>query len=306
MIEVKNLTKQYGDRLAIDSLNFMVKKGEVVGLLGPNGAGKSTTMKIITGHMAATSGQAIVNGFDVFEEPLKVKKMIGYLPETPPLYLDMQVKDYLSFVAKLKGCKSADIDLLVKRALEKTNLTEVSSRMIQNLSKGFKQRVGIAQALVSDPEILILDEPTVGLDPKQVAEIRSLIQSLKGEHTIILSTHILPEVQASCEKIIIINEGVIVAQDSIDELKNSISGTKKLHLRLRETNGVKQKVESIEGVVKASLSGKQLNIDFNGNDSTVEEISNLIVNEKMGLLEMNCIENDLESVFINLTSRGPQ
>ncbi|MBC7741300.1 MAG: ABC transporter ATP-binding protein, partial [Bdellovibrionaceae bacterium] len=203
MIEVHNLCKSYGDRQAIDHLNFKIEKGDVVGLLGPNGAGKSTTMKIITGFMAPTSGEARICGFDVFENPIEVKKRIGYLPETPPLYTEMTVQDYLHFVAELKLVDGAKIKGLVDRAIGKAQLSAVRSRLIRNLSKGFKQRVGIAQALVSDPEVLVLDEPTVGLDPKQVAEIRDLIKELRGEHTIILSTHILSEVQATCNKVII-------------------------------------------------------------------------------------------------------
>ena len=192
MIEVSHLTKKYGDRVAISDLSFTIEKGEVVGFLGPNGAGKSTTMKIITGFMAPSSGQAMVCGFDVFENPIEIKKRIGYLPETPPLYTDMLVEDYLKYVAQLKQVPDSKIKSYVGKVLEKTQLTSVRSRLIQNLSKGFKQRVGIAQALVSEPEVLILDEPTVGLDPKQVTEIRKLIRELQGEHTIFYGFRIIP------------------------------------------------------------------------------------------------------------------
>ncbi|MGZ3826152.1 MAG: ABC transporter ATP-binding protein, partial [Bdellovibrio sp.] len=218
MIQVKDLTKDYGSRRAINKLNFSISKGEVVGFLGPNGAGKSTTMKIITGFMAPSHGNASIAGFDVFENPLEVKKRIGYLPETPPVYGDMYVRDYLRYVAALKQVPKTKIEASVDSALEKTNLVNVQKRLIGHLSKGFRQRVGIAQAIVSDPEVLILDEPTVGLDPKQVAEIRELIKALRGHHTIILSTHILSEVEATCEKVIIINNGEIVAEDSIQNL----------------------------------------------------------------------------------------
>jgi ABC-2 type transport system ATP-binding protein len=207
MIEIRELTKNYGPHTAIQGLNFTVNKGEVVGFLGPNGAGKTTTMKIITGFMAPTSGEVKIGGVDVFESPVEVKKRIGYLPETPPVYGDMTVRDYLKFVANLKDVPKAKLKSHVDDALAKTQLTTVAHRMIQNLSKGFRQRVGIAQALVSQPEILILDEPTVGLDPRQVAEIRDLLKALRGQHTIILSTHILPEVEATCERVIIINKG---------------------------------------------------------------------------------------------------
>ena len=304
MIEVKNLTKRYGDRVAIDSLNFKVNKGEVVGFLGPNGAGKSTTMKIITGHMAPSEGLVTVGGDDVFEKPIEVKKRLGYLPETPPVYMDMYVRDYLIFVAKLKGCESGKIKGLVDVALEKTHLTEVANRMIQNLSKGFKQRVGIAQALVSDPEILILDEPTVGLDPKQVAEIRKLIQSLKGHHTVVLSTHILPEVQASCERIIIINKGHIVAEDTLQGLTSRISGSKRVRLRLRKVNGVVEKLHSLSGVNQVQNHGQFMEIDYDGNENTVESISDLVVKDGAGLLELRHDDLALEDIFIRLTTEG--
>lgn len=304
MIEVSNLTKTYGDRVAIDALNFSVKKGEIVGFLGPNGAGKSTTMKIITGYMAPSSGKVTVGGDDVFENPVAVKKRIGYLPESPPVYMDMRVAEYLAFVAKLKGCDTKSIPSLVDAALEKTNLTDVSKRLINNLSKGFKQRVGIAQALVSDPEILILDEPTVGLDPKQVAEIRRLLQSLKGQHTVVLSTHILPEVQASCETIIIINDGKIVAKDSIDRLSNSFSGSKRLHIRIREEKGLLNQMSSIEGVKGVNANGHHLDIDYDGDEATIESISDLVVKNGSGLLELSPVSSGLEDVFIQLTSGG--
>ncbi|MCB9026671.1 MAG: ABC transporter ATP-binding protein [Bdellovibrionaceae bacterium] len=304
MIEVKNLTKRYGDRIAIDTLNFKVKKGEIVGFLGPNGAGKSTTMKIITGQMAPSDGQVWVGGDDVFEKPIEVKKRIGYLPETPPVYMDMYVRDFLTFVAKLKGCESKKIKTSVDLALEKTHLTEVSNRLIQNLSKGFKQRVGIAQALVADPEILILDEPTVGLDPKQVSEIRKLIQALKGHHTVVLSTHILPEVQASCERIIIINQGHIVAEDTLEGLTSRISGSKRVRLRLRKVNGVVDKLNLLNGVTQVNTNGNFMDVDYDGSDQTIESISNLVVSDGAGLLELRPDDVALEDIFIRLTSEG--
>ncbi len=242
MIEVRDLTKDYGTRRAIHQLNFEIKKGEVVGFLGPNGAGKSTSMKIITGYMAPTEGHALVAGIDVFENPLVVKRRIGYLPETPPVYGDMYVEDYLKYVAELKGIDSTKLVKFVDAAVEKTHLGPVRHRLIQNLSKGFRQRVGIAQALVSDPEVLVLDEPTVGLDPKQVSEIRQLIKELKGQHTIILSTHILSEVQATCEKAIIINQGKIVAQDSIENLEKMDRGQSRIYL------GIHWSFDKVEGI----------------------------------------------------------
>lgn len=304
MIQVKDLTKDYGPRRAIDHLNFSVEKGDVVGFLGPNGAGKSTTMKIITGFMAPSSGQAFVAGFDVFENPLEVKKRIGYLPETPPVYGDMYVRDFLEYVAALKCVPRDKIQNFVNNAIEKTNLGDVQKRLIQHLSKGFKQRVGIAQALVSDPEILILDEPTVGLDPKQVAEIRDLIKSLKGQHTIILSTHILSEVQATCEKIIIINKGKIVAQDNIHNLATMEKGQSRVQVRLRkDVPDMKVLLASIPAVisVQEGSSHKEWRISLQGGDEVVEAVSACLVTSGLGLLEFSPTKIDLEDVFIKLT-----
>lgn len=304
MIEVRNLTKNYGDRRAIDQLNFSVKKGEVVGFLGPNGAGKSTTMKIITGFMAPTSGSVTVGGYDVFENPIEVKRKIGYLPETPPVYGDMLVKDYLRYVALLKLTPRKDVPGLVDYALEKTGLQDVNKRMIQNLSKGFKQRVGIAQAIVSDPEVLILDEPTVGLDPKQVAEIRKLIHDLKGKHTIILSTHILPEVQANCEHIIIINEGKIVAEDSLTGLSSRLSGGRQLQVKVRRsTDQFLESLRSFNGVEAVNPSNGSIGITIGEGEDTVEALAEYIVNQKVGLLELTSKSAGLEDIFIKLTSK---
>ena len=303
MIEINNLTKSYGDRRAIDNLSFKVNKGEVVGFLGPNGAGKSTTMKIITGFMAPTSGEVKVAGFDVFANPIEVKKRIGYLPETPPLYGDMIVREYLSFVARLKGVASNNVKSLVDRAIEKTQLGAVSRRLIQNLSKGYRQRVGIAQAIVSDPEILILDEPTVGLDPRQVAEIRSLLQELRGNHTIILSTHILPEVQASCERVIIINEGKIVAEDTLSGLSQKMSGPSRVHLRVRRNaSGLAQAIKDVSGVSGVEVKGLTISVQSQASEEVVEMISELAVAQKSGLIELSQAGSGLEDMFIKLTS----
>lgn len=304
MIQVKDLTKNYGPRRAINKLNFSIAKGDVVGFLGPNGAGKSTTMKIITGFMAPSEGSASVAGFDVFENPLEVKKHIGYLPETPPVYGDMYVRDYLRYVAALKQVPKEKIENAVDQAIEKTNLGDVQKRLIQHLSKGFKQRVGIAQAIVSDPEVLILDEPTVGLDPKQVAEIRDLIKSLKGQHTIILSTHILPEVEATCEKVIIINKGEIVAEDSIHNLATMEKGQSRLHIRLRkEVSDMKYVLADIRQVLSVQLgaSHKEWNIDVQGGEDVVESISSRLVTNGYGLIELSPTKLDLEDVFLKLT-----
>jgi ABC-2 type transport system ATP-binding protein len=303
MIEVRNLTKSYGHRRAIDSLNFTVQKGEVVGFLGPNGAGKSTTMKIITGFMAPSSGQAIVCGYDVFENPIEVKKRIGYLPETPPVYTDMYVRDYLEYVANLKMVSKDKIKVNVERALEKTNLGPVQKRLIQNLSKGFRQRVGIAQALVSDPEVLILDEPTVGLDPKQVAEIRDLIKELRGHHTIILSTHILPEVEATCERIIIIHQGKIAAQESLSNLAAITKGTRQVTFKLRRNHDLLvdqfSKQNSVVQVIKGATPGTII-VETTGSDDTIEALAGIAVQAGAGLVELQSTAQ-LEDVFLKLT-----
>lgn len=304
MIEVKNLTKEYGSLKAIDNVSFSIKKGEVVGFLGPNGAGKSTTMKIITGFMAPSDGYASVAGFDVFEDPIEVKKRIGYLPETPPVYADQYVSEYLRYVAQLKKVPKDKISKYVDRAIEKTNLGTVKNRLIHHLSKGFKQRVGIAQAIVSDPEVLILDEPTVGLDPKQVAEIRDLISELKGHHTIILSTHILPEVQATCEKVVIISKGKIVAQDTIDNLSKLEKGQGRLFVRLRkEVSDLGAVIAGIDEVLSVDVgtNKREWRIDYKGDDETIDKVSAKIVSNGLGLIELTPSRVDLEDVFLKLT-----
>lgn len=303
MIEVKGLSKSYGDRPAIHNLNFQVKKGEVVGFLGPNGAGKSTTMKIITGYMAPTDGSVKVGGYDVFENPIEVKKRIGYLPELPPVYQDMYVEDYLHYVANLRKVDPAKINNRVKVSLEKTNLMDVKGRLIQNLSKGYKQRVGLAQSLVSDPEVLILDEPTVGLDPVQVAEMRNLIKQLKGQHTIVLSTHILPEVEASCEKVIIINKGRIVAEDSLSGLKSRMSGGQRIALRVRKPELIESSLKALSGVKQIAVHGQDVSIDAETQDNIMDDIASLVVAKKAGLLELKPHALDLEDIFIDLTSK---
>lgn len=303
MIEVKNLNKSYGGIQAIQNLNFSVQKGEVVGFLGPNGAGKSTTMKIITGFMAPTSGEARVAGFDVFENPLEVKKRIGYLPETPPVYLDMGVEEYLQYVADLKGVSAEKKKSAVGKSLEKTNLISVRKRLIGNLSKGFRQRVGIAQALVSDPEVLILDEPTVGLDPKQVAEIRDLINELKGQHTIILSTHILSEVQATCERIIIINKGQIVTQDSLTHLTAGNVGRTRVKVKIRRNlDQFVQALANLDATLKcqSEIPG-QFFVEGPESEDLVEKIATFTIQNQFGLSEIAVQKLDLEDVFLKLT-----
>ena len=302
MIEVSHLSKNYGERRAITDLNFKIEKGDVVGFLGPNGAGKSTTMKIITGFMAPTSGEAKVCGYDVFLNPIEVKKRIGYLPETPPLYPDMLVEDYLRFVAELKQVPTEKLKPFVDRALEKAQLTDVRRRLIGNLSKGFKQRVGIAQALVSDPEVLVLDEPTVGLDPKQVAEIRDLIKELRGEHTVILSTHILPEVQASCNRVIIIHEGQIVAQESIEQISKLSSGTIMLNIKTRKHGVLESKLGALDGVSHVeTLNSQQYKLTIDDDEDVIESVAREVMNSGLGLLELAPAHANLEDVFLKLT-----
>lgn len=303
MIEIQGLTKSYGGTKAIENLNFSVKKGEVVGFLGPNGAGKSTTMKIITGYMAPSEGAVTVGGYDVYENPIEVKKKIGYLPEIPPVYLDMYVEDYLKYVAQLKHVSSSELSKKVDRALDKTNLGDVRKRLIGNLSKGFRQRVGIAEAIVSEPEILILDEPTVGLDPKQVAEIRTLIQTLAGEHTVILSTHILPEVQATCKRIIIINKGKIVAEDTLEQLNRHVSGSSRVLIRTKKGDAQSlANIQSIAGVLGYEFSSpSNFYVDVKSLDVT-DQIAEYVVSKGLGLLELTPQTNNLEDIFIKLTS----
>lgn len=232
MIEIKNVTKRFGQHLAVDNLNFTVNEGEILGFLGPNGAGKSTTMNIITGYISATEGTVTVDGYDILDNPEEVKKRIGYMPEFPPLYLDMTVREYLNFVFEIKKVDLKNRKQEMDRILELVRITDVRDRLIKNLSKGYKQRVGLAQALVGNPPVLILDEPTVGLDPKQIIEIRNLIKQLGRKHTIILSSHILPEVSAVCQRVVIINKGRIVASDTPENLSKRLGESSKLTLRI--------------------------------------------------------------------------
>ena len=302
MIEVSHLSKNYGERRAIIDLNFKIEKGEVVGFLGPNGAGKSTTMKIITGFMAPSSGDAKICGYDVFLNPIEVKKRIGYLPETPPLYNEMLVDEYLRFVAELKQVPADKIKSLVDRSLEKAQLTQVRRRLIKNLSKGFKQRVGIAQALVSDPEVLVLDEPTVGLDPKQVAEMRELIKELRGEHTVILSTHILSEVQSTCNKVIIIHEGRIVAQEAIEQISKIYEGFIVLTVKTRKTQLIDQNIKNIPGVQEVQvISPQHYQVKMIEDESLIEQIAAEVMKSGVGLLELSPTHANLEDVFLKLT-----
>ncbi len=310
MIEVRNLTKQYGQIKAVDQISFDVNKGEIIGFLGPNGAGKTTTMRILTCFMPATSGTAKIAGFDVFEEPLEVKKRVGYLPEIPPLYSEMTVQSYLDYVATIKAVPSEKRRQAVSHVIDRCSLGSVKNRLIGHLSKGFRQRVGLAQALVHNPQILILDEPTIGLDPKQIIEIRKLIKELSGDHTVILSTHILPEVTQLCQRIIILNQGKIVAIDTYDQLAADLRKTNKIELKLRlifsKTDSAVEKIKSIPDVLNVAIVNRDqgiLRVECNLNDRVREEIAKAVVQGGHGLLEMRLIDYSLEEVFLKLTTQ---
>ncbi len=304
MIQVSHLTKMYGPRPAIQDLNFDVKKGEIVGFLGPNGAGKSTTMKILTGFMPATSGSASIAGFDVFENPIDVKKNVGFLPETPPVYPEMRVDDYLGFAAELHQIPGSSAKAAVSRAVEKTGLGDVKGRLIGNLSKGYRQRVGLAQALVHNPQVLILDEPTVGLDPKQIIEIRELIKSLGSDHTVILSSHILPEVTATCQRIIVINKGHIVAEDTLEQLTSRLKKGLIYSMTVKKTSadGV-EAIRKVHGVRAVTATGPKLVIEIApGGPEIRDGIVEAAVSKQMGVLEFSAERVSLEEIFLQLTT----
>lgn len=303
MIEVRELTKRYGDRYAVDGISFSVKRGEILGFLGQNGAGKTTTMKILTCFMSATSGTASVAGFDVFENPLEVKRRIGFLPETPPVYPELLVSEYLSFVAELRGIPSADRAKKIDAAVERCYLGDVRHRLIGNLSKGYRQRVGIAQALIHDPEVLILDEPTVGLDPKQVSEARGLIKNLRTEHTVIYSTHILSEVAATCDRIIIVDKGKIVAQEQIGSLGMTGGNTKTEIVVQKTSDGLTKALEGISGVksVQNFANGtNRLVVESEARDELMAELSKTVVNQGAGLIRMQPVQLALEEYYLGL------
>ena len=303
MIEVEHLSKSYGPREAIKKLSFQIGKGEVVGFLGPNGAGKSTTMNILSCIMPASSGTAKICGFDIFEQALEIRKLIGYLPETPPLYTDMIVYDFLAFAARLRNIPSKKTQSAVEQVIERCSLKEVSGRIIGRLSKGYQQRVGIAQALVHDPDILILDEPTIGLDPIQIIEIRKLIQELASSHTIILSSHILPEITQICKRVIIISDGQIAAVDSLDALTMRLRKGERLLLNVRRNDSaILEKIRTLEKV--NSVTEHQpghFTIDCEPNADIQDKIAQLSLNNKWGIVELKPISMTLEDIFLKLT-----
>lgn len=306
MIEVRNLTKRYGSKVAVDNISFDVKEGEILGFLGPNGAGKSTTMNILTGYLSSNEGTVKIEGVDVLENPLEAKKRIGYLPEQPPLYLDMTVSEYLEFCYDLKRCK-LNKTKHIDEICELVQLSDHKKRLIKNLSKGYKQRVGLAQALIGNPKVLILDEPTVGLDPKQIIEIRNLIKGLGKGHTIILSSHILPEVQAVCEKIIVISEGRIVANDTPEHLSQNMANVNKLVARICGPVGeVLKAVKGLEGVRYAELIAEKSDdaADYmvesqNGIDIR-KPLFNLLADRHFPLIGLKTLDLTLEDIFIKL------
>ena len=303
MIEVENLTRYYGTRRAINNISFQIEKGEVVGFLGPNGAGKSTTMNIISCILPASSGSAKVKGFDTFEKSLEIRKVIGYLPETPPIYPDMIVRDYLKFAAGLRSVDAKKISPSVNRVIEKCSLKEVNHRIIGRLSKGYQQRVGLAQAMIHNPEILILDEPTIGLDPIQIIEIRKLIQELATEHTIILSSHILPEITQICKRVIIINEGEIAAVDSLDGLTASLRKSERLSLTIRNTEeSVLEKLNGLDQVISAVKGEEdQFLIECTLRSNLQDEIARLALENNWGIVELKPVSMTLEDIFLKLT-----
>jgi len=304
MIEIKKLTKDYGKFRAVNEVDFSVRKGEILGFLGPNGAGKTTTMRLITGFLKPTSGKVIVSGYDVQENPLQVKSKIGYLPENPPLYPEMNVVSYLKFIADIKGLEKSKIKHNIANVLDLCSLTSVSKRVIANLSKGFKQRVGMAQALINDPKVLILDEPTSGLDPKQIIEIRNLIKSLAEDRTVILSSHILPEVQMTCGRVIIINNGRIVAEDKQDNLSRYLNGLHAYQVLMKKiSKAVVSFIKDIEGVVNVGVDkGNTKLLYIEANKDIRSDIIKQLVSKNHEVLEFKTRDFSLEDVFLKLTT----
>lgn len=309
MIEVEHLTKVYNGRKAVDDVSFRVEKGEILGFLGPNGAGKTTTMRILTCYMPSTEGTARVAGFDIFEQSIEVRRRIGYLPENPPLYPEMAVESYLNFVAKIKGIRHKQRKTQVDEVIAKCSLGDVRSRIIGRLSKGYKQRVGLAQALLNNPEVLFLDEPTIGLDPKQIHEVRTLIKSLASTHTVVLSTHILPEVSMTCNRVVIINKGKVVAMDTPDGLARQLKGAERVSLTVEgPVDAVREKFQSIDGVLNVQASeesnGRQATytVECKLNSDLRPVLAAAVVSQGWGLLDLRAVPMSLEDVFINLTT----
>jgi len=312
MITVNGLTKRYARTVAVDHISFEVQKGQIVGFLGPNGAGKTTTMRILTCFLPPSEGSATVAGFDVLEKPLEVKKRIGYLPETPPLYPEMETREYLTFVGKLKGLSGPALATRVGEVSERCAIADVSNKLLGKLSKGYRQRVGLAQAIIHNPDVLILDEPTAGLDPKQINETRELIRSLAGDHTIILSTHILPEVEQTCERVIIINKGKLVATDSVQNLQNRARGVESIVLEVEGRTGaldssvIQQRLETVSGVSRVVFKETRQNRSIFEVESLKDrfirgDLARAVVESGWNLNELRPSAMSLEEIFLQLT-----
>ena len=307
MIEVQNITKRYGPFTAVQDVSFRVESGQILGFLGPNGAGKTTTMRILTGCIPPTEGRAIVAGCDVFETPIEAKRRTGYLPETPPLYPDMTVREYLTFASRVSGISSAERAARIDSAMEQTSITDVADRHCSKLSKGYRQRVGLAQAIQHNPDVLIFDEPTAGLDPKQIRETRRLIKALAGTHTIILSTHILPEVEQTCEQVVVINNGRIVALDSPENLKGRLGGAETIRLEV-DTQGVDplETLRAVPGVTQVTTTSTNgtsvLEVQSAQGSDIRRHIAQAVVSNGWGLLELRALQASLEEIFLELTT----
>jgi ABC-2 type transport system ATP-binding protein len=309
MIEVQHLTKRYGPITAVDDISFRVEKGAILGFLGPNGAGKTTTMRVLTGYMPPTEGRAVVAGLDVFAQPIAAKRRIGYLPETPPLYPEMTVREYLTFVANIKIGKQSKSDraMRVDHVMKRVHVDDMANRHCAKLSKGYRQRVGLAQALIHDPEVLILDEPTAGLDPKQIIETRELIRTLAGDHTIILSTHILPEVAQTCQRVVIINKGRVVAEDTPENLTHQLAGAASLYVQVDADGDAGDVLSAIPGVQQVTVADRQgprvgYEIESEPNRDVRREVARVIVDRGWGLLELRPMRMSLEEIFLQLTT----
>ena len=308
MIEVSNLVKKYGDHTAVDHLSFQIEKGKIYGFLGPNGAGKSTTMNMITGYIASTEGKVMIDGHDILEEPEAAKKCIGYLPEMPPLYFDMTVLEYMKFAADLKKIPRNQKDKQIKEVMDMVKITDMKDRLIKNLSKGYRQRVGLAQAILGYPEVIILDEPTVGLDPKQIIEIRDLIKGLKQKHTVILSSHILSEVRAVCDYVLIISHGKLVASDTPDNLERLAAGSNSLLMKVKgEKDTIRKDLETIEGVTGVEMSYDsdeelwKTKVSIQENVDIREKVFYAMAKANCPIYEMQVKRVSLEDVFLEIT-----
>ena len=308
MIEVESLTKRYGRTTAVDGVSFRVERGEILGFLGPNGAGKTTTMRILTCYLPPTEGTARVAGYDVFSQPMEVKRRVGYLPETPPLYPDMSVREYLDFCSRIKGVPAKERKARVGAAIEKCRVGDVRDKLIAKLSKGYRQRVGLAQAILHNPDVLILDEPTAGLDPKQIIETRELIRSLAGDHTVILSTHILPEVSMTCGRVVIINKGRVVAEDTPDNLTRRLKGAGTIRVEARgEAASVLEAVRAVPGVLAAQSRGGHdgaviVDVEAEAGRDVRAELAWAVVTKGHALLGLQQMGMSLEEIFLHLTT----